>query len=263
MKSDSPTSSKREAKWEEVFLDGHIHRDVPVPLITKKVHVKMKFNKIIYFYPEKPVLILKESNALDEMSNDPDYVAELKYNGQRCELHFFNGNAEFWDRHGKHLDYNSNSLYKDGRESIVVELRKRFGYKGYFVFDGELRHNKAGVYNRFMIYDIHVYENEFLNRLIFSERRDILESHFEAVEYEDEHDLRYFPDIRPVSLSTQYPDEFRQLFIDAGEGSYGNTDEIEGIVIKNLNGKLKLGRSSSSHSMWMFKVRHATGRHRY
>ena len=38
----------------------------------------MRFNEIKYFYPEKPVLILIETDAFEQMSNDPDYVAEPK-----------------------------------------------------------------------------------------------------------------------------------------------------------------------------------------
>lgn len=215
----------------------------------------MKLNKITYFYPEKPVLMMIETDAFKKMSESKDWIAEPKFNGSRCEVHMLNGNVEFWDRHGKHLDYNSNSLYNDGRLNIIAELRKAFGYKGYFVLDGELRHNKVeGIQNKLVIYDIHVYKNEVLNKLTFKERRNILESHFR----------NWYYDISvPVHLINQHKTDFDGVFSDYVSGEWGNSDEFEGIVIKNINGKLNLSRSSNRKSNWMFKIRKQTGRHRY
>lgn len=213
----------------------------------------MKLNTITYFYPEKPVLILKDTDAFQEMSDSPLYVGEPKYNGQRCELHLLDGQAEFWDRHGKHLTYNSNSLYDEGREKIVKEIVDRVGDKGYFVFDCELRHNKVqGIQNKLVIYDIHVYKNEVLNKMVFKDRRELLESLGFSIYNGD-----------TVHLIYQYKDDFETHFNSFIAGNYGDADEFEGLVIKRLDGKLKLGRASGSDSTWMFKVRKQTGRHRY
>jgi ATP-dependent DNA ligase len=206
----------------------------------------MKFKSIKYFYPEKPVLILIESDAFMEFSNDPNYIAEYKYNGSRCEIHMLDGHVEFWDRHGKHLKYNNDPNHDEAREKIKDILRKSFGTKGYFVLDSELRHNKVtGIQNKIMVYDIHVYKNEVLNHLTFKERRDILDRHLNIND-------------DPISLIEQFTGDFNKLF----ESTFGN-DELEGIVIKRLTGKLILGRASGTDSIWMFKVRKASGRHRY
>ena len=216
----------------------------------------MRLNEIKYFYPEKPVLILIESEAFERFSNDPDYVAEPKYNGSRCEVHILDGHVEFWDRHGKHLKYNSDPLHEKERNELKKALVTVFGKKGYFVLDGELRHNKvSGIQNKLVIYDIHIFENEVLNKLVFGSRRSILEQKFgEAHGYFDK---------RILSLIHQYKTDFQKVFDDYVAGFYGDPEEYEGIVIKNLNSKLKLGRASGTDSIWMFKVRKATGRHRY
>ncbi len=215
----------------------------------------MKFREIKYFYPEKPVLMLQEADSFQEMSDDDNWVAEPKYNGSRCLVHIFNGKVEFWDRHGKHLKYNSDSLNEEGRENLIVELRKLFGYRGYHVLDGELRHNKVtGIRNKLVIYDIHVHNNEFLNYLTFHGRRCILDQKFgEAKPYLT----------GTVTLIKQFDTDFKKVFNDYVMGFYGDPDEFEGIVIKHWNGKLRLGRASGTDSTWMFKVRKQTGRHRY
>ena len=196
---------------------------------------------------------MKEAKSFQEMSDSKDWVCEPKYNGSRCMVHILDGEVEFWDRHGKHLNYNNDPLYEDGRNKIKAELIRVFGDKGYYVLDGELRHNKVrGIYNKLVIYDIHVYYNAVLNKIIFKDRRKILE----------DLDLSIFNE-HNVHLIYQYNRDFKFHFDDLIEGYYGDPDEFEGIVIKNVNGKLKLGRASGSDSTWMFKVRKATGRHRY
>lgn len=210
----------------------------------------MKLKKFMYFYPEKPQLVLNDSRAMDDMSKDSNYIAELKYNGQRCELHMIDGKCHFWDRHGKALKYDKDPLHEKGRQDIIDILKSKFG-KGYFIFDCELRHNKVtNIQNKMVIYDIHCYKNELLNRKPFWARRAILENYFDD------------SDTDTVRLISQFKhtDDFRSIFINACES---NNDEIEGIVIKNLQGMLKLGRTSSADSQWMFKARKQTGRHRY
>lgn len=211
----------------------------------------MKLNKLIYFYPEKPVLSMME--IIDEFSDDPNWICEPKYNGQRCELHLFEGKAEFWDRHGKHLKYNSDPNHEDGRTKIVNYMIDKFDDENYYVFDGELRHNKVtGIQNQYVIYDIHVYKGELLTNLTFKERREILQNSNLSVYNGD-----------TVHLIYQYKDSFKTHFKSFVDGNYGDPDEFEGIVMKHLDGKLKLGRKASSNSTWMFKIRKKTGRHRY
>jgi ATP-dependent DNA ligase len=222
--------------------------------VVGRCPMSINFKDFIYFYPEKPVLLLKDTEEFNKLSKDPDYICEPKFNGSRCQLHLIDGVAHFWDRHGKELSYNTNALYVEGRKKIVDKLIRLLGSEGYYLFDCELRHNKVeGVQNKLVIFDIHIFKNKFLNRLTFRERRDILEKIFDIPEK--------FIDTCPesiVHLIKQYPIRFEEIF-----NHYSKFDEFEGVVIKNLNGKLNLGRTASKKSMWMFKVRKQTGRHRW
>jgi len=215
----------------------------------------MILNNIKYFYPEKPQLILINSDAFEEMSNDPDFVAEPKFNEQRCELRMINGHFEFWDRHGKLLKYNDDYNHKEEREEIEDVFRNTFGVEGYFAFDTGLRHNKViGIQNKLVIYDMHIRNGQVLNKIPFMRRRYLLEGYFGNWEYDIS---------KNVHLINQHKNNFQRVYDDYVNGEHGNPDEFEGLVMKNLNGKLKLGRVSGADSLWMFKVRKQTGRHRY
>ena len=227
----------------------------------------MKLKEFTYFYPEKPQLILINSDAFEKFSNDDDYVAQPKFNEQRCELHLIDGVGHFWDRHGKELTYNTNPAYAEGKKEIVRILVDKFGDRGYFQFDAGLRHNKVpGIKNKLVIYDIFVYKNEVLNRLIYDERRDILKRYFEK-RYFGKKVWMYDMD-DTVHLINQHPNDFQRHFNEytaSGDvdESYPHPEEFEGLVMKSKKGMLRLGRVSGADSTWMFKVRIQTGRHRY
>lgn len=199
----------------------------------------MKLKNFKYFYPEKPQLILKDSNVFNQLSRDKNYICEYKFNGARCIIHVLNGKVEFWDRHGKHLSYNNNP-----NENIIDFFKTNFS-KGYYVFDCELRHNKVvDIKNKLAVFDCFIFNNELL-KLPYWGRRTLIKDYFS-----DNMD-----DI--IHLTNQFNKNFKNIFDSI------KSNELEGIVIKNLQGKLNLGRMSGQNSLWMFKVRNQTGRYRY
>lgn len=200
----------------------------------------MTINEFTYFWPEKPTLVSIDQAIFNMMSRDSNWIAEPKYNGARLELHIMNGKPEFWDRHGKQLAYQPNA-------EILDEIARLFPQEGYYVFDGELRHNKVvGVRNKIMIYDYHVCGNELMIGIPFRERRQYLESFLTV-------------DAEPIGIPVQYETDFETIFTTL----VAENNEFEGLVMKNLKGQLELGRSSSLKSKWMKKVRKKTGRHNF
>lgn len=203
----------------------------------------MQIKNFKYFYPEKPVLISIDQDLFERLSNDPDWIAEPKYNGQRCPLWIIDGKVEFWGRHGKLLKYN-----EDPDPEMVAILTKKFP-KGVFLFDAELRHNKVkGIRNKLVIWDVFIWRGEFLNKQQYWSRRAMLEIKFE------------FIDNDTVTLIEQHSTDFKKHF-----AVYANdpTDEFEGLVLKNVHGKINLGRTSASDSNWMWKVRKPSGRYKF
>jgi len=121
---------------------------------------------------------------------------------------------------------------------------------GYWLFDGELRHNKVkGVRHRVVLYDVFIADGSLLLGAPFRDRRGLLEVLFHYCGPDDGFAL---------DLAPQYDTGFREVFTRVIQD-----EELEGLVIKNLAGKLNLGRNRAVDSAWMWKVRKPSGRYNF
>jgi len=199
----------------------------------------MRIENFMYFYPEAPQLCLIESDLFQRLSKDPNWIAEKKYNEQRLMLHF-SSEFDFWNRHGKRLKYEPSPILQ---ESLLALSQKLTGYN---MFDAGLRHNKTrGVRHMIVIYDIYVWNSEMLIKSEFKERRSMLEDILPCEEV-------------PIRIPKQFKSCFEQMFHRVIDD-----DEIEGLVMKNLTGKIAPGRMCPVNSDWMFKVREPSGRYKF
>jgi ATP-dependent DNA ligase len=200
----------------------------------------MRIDNFKYFYPERPRLLHIEQPLFEELSRDGNWVAEPKYNGSRLQLHFVNGAWQFWNRHEQPMVYTPN---RD-----VLDALAGLNLKGYWLFDGELRHNKTkGVRHQIVLYDVFIQEGKLLLGKSFADRRGLLETL-----------LHYRGDYHVLGLAPQYEENFRQVF-----ELLTQDEEIEGLVLKNLQGQLQLGRSRAVQSRWMLKVRQPSNRYQF
>jgi len=196
-----------------------------------------------YLYPEKPKLISIEQPLFEALSNDPKWVAEPKYNGSRLLLAIDGGEIEFWNRHGRQFGYRPPEFLRATLSDFGSEV------KGKCLFDSELRHNKVqGVRDRIVIWDVLMWNGSLLLDVPYRHRRMYLPWEF--------------PTNESFSFIQQYPGgngtPFKVLFHD-----WTQDPEIEGMVIKNLNGKLNLSRTSGQDSNWMVKVRRPSNSYRF
>jgi len=205
----------------------------------------MKINQFKYFYPEKPTLTLMENIHQFGL----EWIAEPKYKGSRLQLHIIDGKPLFYSRHGYPLVYN-----KDPDKGIVAELREKFP-RGYYLFDGELRHNKViGIRNKIVLWDCFIYENELLNKMTYYDRLIFVDSNF--------------TNTGTISRINRYVncfsnDYFKSVYNDYISGKYGNSVEFEGIVLKRLDGMLNLGSTRGLDSRWMFKIRKPSNSYKF
>jgi len=236
----------------------------------------MKFPNHIYFYPEKPVLVHRDQDLVEMFCTDPDWVAELKYNGVRCVLTIINGEVSFWTRHGAPIK--TIDLTDDRCKELVKEVTDAVPSTGHYQFEGELRHKKVtGLQYRLVLWDCLIYNDEYLNKLTYDERRELVLKHFSVAPDAQDKVINLSEYKRRITVIHQFPDDFRRVFIEFADRQAGNTglykynsmrhliesDEFEGLVFKNRNGKLNLGRNTNPDSKWMMKIRIETGRHKF
>jgi ATP-dependent DNA ligase len=203
----------------------------------------MEIHDFTYFYPERAGLVLIDQPLISRLSDDPAWIAEPKKNGKRLELHRLpSGNWEFWNRHGEKMSYTPGPELAAALADFPLEARK------YYLFDGELCHGKVkGIRHRIMLYDVFIMADHLLIGVPFKERRQILAT---LENYGGFHEC--------LEIAPQYPDNFRAVFDEL------ITDpEIEGLVFKNLGGKLNLGRKRAANSAWMLKVRRPSNSYRH
>jgi ATP-dependent DNA ligase len=198
-----------------------------------------------YLYPEKPKLISINQPLFQKLSDDPRWVAEPKYNGNRLVLAVDGNDVEFWNRHGERFDYEPDENLRDALDEFAGHT------KGLCVFDGELRHNKVpGIRHKIVLWDTLMWDGKLLTTA-YRERRE----HFNQ-----------FPE--PVRLLTRNGGALTAAY-GVGRGFRPSFDfwtqdpEIEGLVIKNLNGKLNLSRTAGQDSNWMVKVRRPNNSYRF
>ena len=96
-----------------------------------------------------------------------------------------------------------------------------------------------------MLYDVFIWNDELLIGKPFWYRRNILKDLLDS-------------DAEPLGIAKQYHTDFREVFHKVIQD-----DEVEGLVIKNCQGKLALGRRAAIDSTWMWKIRKPNNSYRF
>lgn len=195
-----------------------------------------------YIYPPKPILISIDQPLFKELEADPDVIGELKYNGTRLALPVYNAGErfEFWNRDGGRLTYTPS-------EKVVDSLRQ-IKWVGDCWVDGELLHFKSRqTKNMIALWDIFVWDGEFLGSKTTKERRELLESIMPA-----------FEKFENVFISPIWKSGFKEVFDE-----YTKIEWVEGLVMKKLSAKLIVGRTSCPDVPYMWKVRKPTKNYRF
>lgn len=186
-----------------------------------------------YFYPEQPRRPADGLALLDQLSADPDWVAEPKYHGNRLQLYRIDGEWQFWNRHKGRMKYVPSPEVLTALNALELD--------GLWHFDGELRHNKVkGIRHQIALYDVLVVEGETAIYPCFGERRALLEELFSGRNQ------------GPLTLTPQFTAGFRTVF-----EQFRPDQEIEGLVLKNLRGERQLSPYCGTPSRWMWKVKYA------
>jgi len=205
----------------------------------------MKYDKYSYRYPPRPELQIPPE-VLDELDQQEVFLAQPKLNGSCMEL-FTNGDEDIvMNRHKK-----SFSNFK----MDMKELNALHRGEGWMVLVGEYMNKnkkdetKKHWNQKFVIFDILVYNGEHMLRSTFSERQNLL------------NDL-YPSNITKLCLRPISENCFRVQSIMSGfKEAYDLItpfDIYEGLVLKRKDGKLENGISTTNNTRTQLKCRKPT-----
>lgn len=213
------------------------------------------FQKNGYIYPPRPEY---KCPAADLAKYDNgQYLAQPKYNGT-CVPIFTNGDElHVFNRHKERLALLNN--YN------AIEFRKLAVSKNWYVYVGEYlnkgKYGETGVKekNKFVIWDVLVWDGKYLVGSTFSERLDLLENIFpcQRVAVSDKgmeaYDHLCCTSLNGIYKAPTYTHNFIELYKQIVK-----TDLYEGLVLKKKDSKLSFGTQELNNHDWQIKCRKET-----
>jgi ATP-dependent DNA ligase len=213
----------------------------------------MKYTEYRYIYPPRPIQTTHFSE-LDKYDNG-QYIAQPKYNGTCCVLFLTKTSIRVMNRHNGIITSNYSEIDFQGLHTG----------NGYMVLVGEfLNKNKKGEdgnpFNlKFVIFDILVYDGEYLIGTKLIQRLEMLEQLFPTTStlvYKD--GIKTFAHLnvtkyQGVFKAPTYIGNFMDLYEEIVD-----TDLYEGLVLKRKEARLSAGFSEKNNNEWQIKCRKPT-----
>lgn len=207
--------------------------------------MKQPYLTFRYIYPPRPAGAIPPHHV----DRYPGWIAQYKFNGTRNVVFMFpDGHIEMFNRHKQW-----NKAYKPTEDMVLAFHALNLPKGKFHVFDGELMHSKTrGIKDRFILFDILVFNGEYLLGTRYIDRYRMLEAllgtptEFEAetgnkIAYRVNNNI-WFSKIYTKDLK----ERFKKLI---------HMDEVEGLVLKDPNGRLTFGLQEENNGSWMIRVR--------
>ena len=207
----------------------------------------IKYESFQYIFPPRPKnpIQIKDIGMWD---NDM-MVAQPKLNGSNCTIYMNGQNVYVYNRHGQRMS----NFDIDSKE-----ISNLYNGKGWMVLNGEyLNKSKKNEFgetfnHKFCIFDILVFENNYLVGKTFQERINLLDEFYGKPE-------NYITSISENAFRIKsYYSDFENLY-----NSLVGIDMVEGLVLKRKSAKLEVGSTENNNTKSQIKVRKATKNYKY
>lgn len=212
----------------------------------------MKYTKFKYLYPPRP----KNAVSRDELNyfnNDISLLCQSKLNGSNSLIFISPSNQVIvMNRHGSRL-----TNFRINEKEIILLYRG----DGWIVLNAEYMNkskydeNNKIFNHKLVIFDILVYNSDYLVGTTFEKRIELLDSLYGKKECDKKYLYEVSDNIYRVKT---YIDNFENLY-----NELINIDMYEGLVLKKKNGKLEMGLTENNTSRCQFKIRKPTKNYKY
>jgi len=208
-----------------------------------------KFDKYKYIYPPRPELKITPDN-LNTYNNS--YIAQPKLNGSNIEIYVNKSNIIQKGRHNNTLT----NFNLDNREIIsTLNINNNWNmFNGEYMNKSKKDKNNNIFNHKLILFDIIVYNNQYLLNKTFDDRINILYDIFNPID-EDEYLYKLSDNIYLVK---SFYDNFNSLW-----NNIIKIDMYEGLVLKRKNGKLKRGTREKNNNLTQLKCRKPTKLYTY
>ncbi len=230
-----------------------------------------------YIFPPRSQDAIPFNEAL--IFAELDWVGQLKYNGNRCLIKYSGTNIELWNRHAEQFrTYKAPSWLIQQLHQLREQLNLSTDH--WHLLDGELLdHKHIAIRDTIVIWDILVHNNEHLLNSTYGDRYNWLHDNLDnslSWNYKDfDFGIRLDDNILMPRNYTGVK-TWQDLWTDVvnkvnlpytigkpGDKNYSCKPLLEGLVFKDLMGKLEMGFKEKNNHTWMCRSRVETGRHKF
>lgn len=239
--------------------------------------MKLKVPTTQYIFPPRAETCIPKGDA--SLFLDMGWKPQLKYNDSHTLIKFLPGgprNIELWNRHGERFrTYTAPDWLIEQLEQVAQALGLTSDQ--WHLLDGGLLDQKhRAIKDTIVIWDVLVQESQQLLGTTYQERYDILRG---CVQTEKTFWYTH-PSHDPIDFGIKFTDNIilaRQYdasdwdtlwnMVHTINAPYTTATDIkpilEGVVLKDPNGRLEMGYKEKNNTEWMIKSRVTTGRHRF
>jgi hypothetical protein len=206
-----------------------------------------------YIYPPRPEFKIppKELDTFDT----GEYVVQPKYNGTCCIV-FTNGTEVYvYNRHKQPMAWYCTNIDFKG----LAQSNQWYVYTGEYLNKGKLGENGNKEKDKFIIWDILVWADQYLIGDDLLTRINLLEETYPCQRGKiGENGLEMYEHLCHTNLNgiykaPSYMNGFLKLFEDISK-----TDLYEGLVLKKIESKLSYGFQMLNNHDWQIKCRKPT-----
>jgi ATP-dependent DNA ligase len=210
----------------------------------------INYNNFRYIFPPRPKNAVNP-NELNFWDNG-SMIGQIKTNGSNGVIFMNERDIYIYNRHGQRMT--NHNLNHD-------ELKVLYSGRGWMVLNGEiLNKSKKDEFGNnfngnFIIFDILVYNSEYLVGKTFLERVELLEKLYGRRTLEKDY-------LYSISENTHLIKSFETGFKDIFD-TYTPIDMVEGVVLKRKNAKLEIGNTENNNYKSQIKSRKATKNYKF